>query len=501
MAEDKFQRGRLKTDPSPAMVNYVIRPGLELALKRYYQAFLDCNKAHVLMLAKQNIIAKDVAKAILAVNDEMAKMGDKPTFEINPNKEEIYFNLETYLIKKTGIEIGGQQHTARSRNDLNCTSWRLAVRNSYFEVCDAVNALRQAFLNLGKRSTEAVMSGYTHLQPSEPITFAHYCSAVSACLARDFHRIRECYYSINENALGGTSMGSTTFPIDREMTTELLGFDRPVQNSLDCVSATDYMLEYLAAMAIFNNTVCRISNDLYIWATPDYGYIEMDDSVCCISSIMPQKKNPWSYEYIKGRSGTVEGTFMGGICASRSMEYTFSMVLCEVLDNVWKAVECTLATADILKESIKDIKLNTEKMLATAGDNYCTVTELANSLVRHDKISFRAAHRIVAKVVGYMLEHKLKAHEIDVSVVDKFFMELFNQKTSMTEEDLQRALDPKLNCYSKKYMGGPAPQEVQRQLDLLQKQLDEDIQVTSDRKDKLTAAKDKLEAMVQAAIQ
>ena len=500
MAEDKFQRGRLKIDPAPEVVKYALRPALHVALERYYQAFLDCNKAHVLMLAKQNIISKAAEKAILAVNDEMAKMGDRPTFEIDPNKEEIYFNLETYLIKKTGIEIGGQQHTARSRNDLNYTSWRLATRNAFFEICDLVNKLRQTIIDFANQNKDAVMSGYTHLQPSEPITFAHYCSAISACLERDFHRLKGCYITINENSLGGTSMGSTTFPIDREMTTELLGFDRPVQNSLDCVASTDFALEFLAAMAILNNTLCRICNDLYVWATPDYGYLEIHDSCACISSIMPQKKNPWTLEYIKGKTATAQGLFASGMGTSRTMPYTFCMEFTEILANLWDSVQTTKASVDMLNVTLRTLKVNKERMLKTAEGNYCTVTELANALVRHDKISFRAAHRIVAKVVNHMLEHKLLANQIDTKVVNIYFQELFGKDTIMEERDLQEALDPKMNCYSKKYLGGPAPEEVQRQLNHLQALLDKDKQLTEERRENVAKAKARLEELVSQEI-
>lgn len=499
MTQDKFQRGRLKKKPAQAVIEFLTIPGLKWAVERLYQEFLDCNKAHVLMLAKRSIITREVCRAILQVNDEMAKMG-KPTFEISPEKEEIYFNLESYLIDKVGIEIGGQQHTARSRNDLYTATWRLGIRKYHFQICKLVNELRKQILCIAEGTTDAVMAGHTHLQPSEPITFAHYLCAISSFLSRDFHRLKGAYETINECSLGGTSMGSTTFPIDREMTSELLGFDHPVLNSLDCVSTTDFMLEFMSALAIMNNNLCRFCNDLYVWNSPDFGYIELDDSVTCVSSIMPQKKNPLTLEGIKGKTGTINGDLMAGMSSARTMYYTFSMDFSEILGNVFNCIDESIAILSLMIATLKDIKVRKERMLHNAEGNYCTVTELANALVRHDGISFRAAHRIVAKVVGHMLDKGLKANEIDTVVINLYFQELFNRSTSMTEEDLQGALDPRKNSYSKKTLGGPAPEETMHQIAVLRGLLNEDIVVTESRENKVKEAKERLESLVQEAI-
>ena len=180
--EVENRRGKIKGAPSQEVVRWIIQPGIESDMDHAYQCYLDINKAHVLMLAKQGIIKTEVAKAILKVTDEMAKMGDKPTFEIDPSREDTYFNLEHYLIEHTGLDIGGQQHTARSRNDLIATVTRLSTRKYYLKICKLFNEMRQIVIDVAKKNTDAVMSGYTHLQPSEPITFAHYCSAVLAAL-------------------------------------------------------------------------------------------------------------------------------------------------------------------------------------------------------------------------------------------------------------------------------------------------------------------------------
>lgn len=272
------QRGKIKKAPCAEAVKYLIRPAIETDLKRSYNTILDINKAHVLMLAKQGIISRDDAKKILAATLQIESEKDHPSFEINPEVEDLYFNLERYLIKLTGLEVGGKQHTARSRNDLFATEIRMDTRRYYLKLAGMMNELRRSLIELAEKNVDTVMSGYTHMQPSEPITFGHYLSGVSFALARDYERFEQSWRSLNLCPLGGGSMGSTSFPIDRNYTAQLLGFDAPVQNSLDCVASRDYVLSIVMTLAQTANTMSRCALDLYNWATPEYGYIEVDDS-------------------------------------------------------------------------------------------------------------------------------------------------------------------------------------------------------------------------------
>lgn len=501
MSELENRRGKIKGAPAPEVVRWIIQPGIESDLDHAYQCYLDINKAHVLMLEKQGIIKTEVAKAILKVTDEMAKMGDKPTFAIDPSREDLYFNLEHYLIKHTSLEIGGQQHTARSRNDLLATITRLSTRRFYFKICQLFNEMRQVVIDVAEKNKDAVMSGYTHLQPSEPITFAHYCSAVLAALERDYRRISSVYETLNLCPLGGGSMGSTTFNIDREMTADLLGFDEPLDNSIDCVASRDYASELLAALSLAANTFSRFCFDLYIWATPDYGYVEVDDSAAVCSSIMPQKKNPWTLEHIKGKCAHIEGFFISAFNGMKNTPYTHNQdVNGESTYFLWTALKEMQACIELLSATVKGITLHKDRMVQTARGNFCTVTELANYLVRHDGISFRAAHEIVALVVDYMITHNKKANEIGTDVVNEIFMKLFNKTTSMTDADIQTALDPVLNAHSKKVLGGTAEEEVSRQLARRQAKLNKDNEELAQRVAAVNQAKDRLEAAVSAAI-
>jgi len=492
-----IERGRLKEAPAKEVTDIMVAPTLtQEEIERSFQIYVDVNKAHVLMLTKQGIIKDSVAKKILEVADEMAKMETHPTFEITPELEEMYFNLENYLIEKVGMEIGGQQHTARSRNDLHATVDRMVTRKGLLDICHKINKLRRTLIELARKNEDAVMSGYTHLQPSEPITFAHYLSAVSAAIARDYSRIANTWKFTNLNPLGGGSMGSTTWNIDREYTAELLGFDGIIQNSLDSVCSRDYLLDILSNFALLAGTFARLTQDMRIWATPDYGYVEVADKVAVCSSIMPQKKNPWTFESSASFCARVKGYADAAWITYKGVPYAFTMESMDVISNFWPALEDIGNVAKILDVSMKDIKIHKDRAVETAKGNFTTVTELANTLVRTEGISFRAAHEIVAHVVGFLTEHNMRANEIHVDTLNAISEELFHRPLTITEEQIQEALDPIKNAYSKKVLGGTAPAEVDRQLDILEDQLKQDEAIVLARENSLKEAKCRMEKLV-----
>ena len=458
---DENHRGKIKKAPAPEVVKYLINPAIKTDLERSYQTILDINKAHVLMLAEEGIISTDVAKKILECTQEISAMEGHPTFEINPNVEDLYFNLEKYLLEQTGAEIGGQQHTARSRNDLFATEARMDIRGFYLRLCGMFNELRQNLINLGEANVDAVMSGYTHLQPSEPITFGHYCAGVLNALERDYERIQNAWKALNICPLGGGSMGSTTFMINRDRTSALLGFDEPMQNSIDCTASRDYCLEIIGTMSVASCTLSRFAYDLYMWSTPEYGYVEVDDSVAGCSSIMPQKKNALTLECCKGKAAHMEAFFVSVFSSLKNIPFTHCRdSSTEAMRFVWTALQEFEADLALLNVTIKTLTLKKERMLQAAVQNYCTVTELANYLVRHDGISFRSAHGVVAMLVGYMQEHNKLANEITVDDINPICELLLGKKTSLTDDLIREALDPTRNAMSKKTIGGSNSEDI-----------------------------------------
>ena len=491
MAES-IQRGRMTKTPAPELAKHIMRPGMEEERAHSYQTLCDINKAHVLMLAKQGIIKKAVAQQILAVTQDIAAQEQHPEFDINPNLEDFYIVLERYLIARTSLEIGGQQHTARSRNDLYATMHRLDLRKQYLSLAPKFIALRTRFLELARSGYDMVLSGVTHLQPAEPITLAHYYSAILAVMQRDYKRYSHVWDCLNQCPLGGTSMGSTTFDIDRQYTSDLLGFDKPVENSLDCTTR-DYALEFTASLAMAACSLSRFAMDHYLFSTPEYGYIELDDSVAGSSSIMPQKKNPITLEHIKGKSGHLASFFMSVFCAQKNVPFMHCHDIShESMRYVMSAVKEFDAQLDLFIATLRDIQYRPERMLERARSNFCTVTELANWLVRIDGVSFRTAHETCGSLVGYMIERHLRSDQITLKDLNQN-CQLHGFTTKMTEEQVQEALDPQLSVHSKTCRGGTAKAEVKRQLDLIEKELLADEQELLKRQEHVKAAKAQLE--------
>ena len=497
-------RGAISNPPNKEMVDILIAPEIRADLDspyHVYQAYLDVNKAHVLMLEKQGIIARKVAKDILKVTKKMAAMGDAPAFEIDPEREDLYFNLEHYLIEKTSPEIGGQQHTARSRNDLYSTVLHLSARNAFFEVSKLFLKARETILELAEKNTETVLAGMTCLQPSEPVTVAHYLSGILANLERDFARLAFAYRALNLSPLGACSMGSTTWPIDRKLTAKLMGFDAPFDNSIDSVANVDFIGDILAAFTSAGNTLSRLAYDMYLWCTPEYGYLEVDDGVALCSSIMPQKKNPITFEHIKAKASHLAGFYVGAVGTTRGEPFGLtSIIYSEAPNYMWSAFREMGEVFRLVTATLEGVKFKKERMVENARGNFCTVTELANTLVRVDGISFRTAHDIVADIVRFMLREGRKSNEIDAKLVGKFFKAVTKKPSKVTDRDVALALDPVLNAKSKKVLGGTAPSEVKRQLRARRKALEADASELAKRLKKTLEAKKSMEKMLDALV-
>ena len=501
MTSIENNRGRIRKPIAPEVVKYINDPVAKADYETSYYTYLTINRAHVLMLEKQGIISKDVCKQILKATKEIEAHPIAPDFSKDAGIEDLYTTLERRLIKMVGLEVGGQQHTARSRNDLGATVIRMDTRDYFLTICDFFNKFRASAIKVARDNVDAVFSGYTHMQPSEPVTFGHWLSAVLNGLQRDFHRYAAVWDSLNICPLGGCSMGSTSFPIDRKMTADLLGFTAPMANSMDTTASRDYAAEIVTTLAIAADTLSRMAFDLYIWATPQFGYIEVDDSVAVCSSIMPQKKNAFTLEHIKARAGHMQGYAMAMLSCMKNIIYSHSKdTSVEATKHLRLAMQEMEATFVLAELTLRTLTVNRDKMLEDARRNFCTVTELANYLVRYDKISFREAHEIIATMVGNLCDRKLTGLDINRAAINEVMQKEFNIETSLTEELIQEALDPMRIAQAKKCIGGTAKEEVTRQLDELQKQLDLDVALTNARREFITAAKTKLDVETAAMI-
>ncbi|GIO19690.1 argininosuccinate lyase [Oceanobacillus oncorhynchi subsp. incaldanensis] len=486
-------RERLKSNLSNNVVTHLFAPSIETEQYRSFESMMEVNKAHLVMLISEGIIKFEVGKEIMDSLEEIGEAGPEK-LEIDPNLEDLYFNIEAVLINKVGKEIGGQLHTGRSRNDLYATVLRLNSRKAVLEICHLLIELRYTLLTLAEKYKHVVMTAYTHMQPAEPITLGHYLSAMLYALDRDFSRFIAAFHRTNYSPLGAGATASTTFPINRKQTARLLGFINPMGNSLDGIASRDYLLEIVSAMNIFANNMSRLSQDLYIWSTDEFGLVEVDDSVAASSSIMPQKKNPITLEHIKAKSGHVLGGLVSMTSIMKNTPYGHSRDLAgESHKGFWEAASEIKAAAVLMNETLDTVSFKEEQMIKRAKNNFSTVTELANVLVREGGISFREAHQIVGQLVSEMIEANTPVTKVTSEVIRKISYQLLGKELVITEVSINKALDPAENAKAKNAEGGPAPTTVELQLEAMRnklhkdrKWLEEQYKVIEERKEDLS---------------
>ncbi|MEF3331104.1 argininosuccinate lyase [Oceanobacillus oncorhynchi] len=467
-------RERLKSNLSKNVIEYLFAPSIETEQYRSFESMMEVNRTHLTMLVSEGIITTEAGKKIKEALEEIKAAGPEQ-LEIDPNLEDLYFNIEAALIEKVGKEIGGQLHTGRSRNDLYATVLRMNSRNSVLEICELLIKLRRTLLTLAEKNKNVVMSAYTHMQPAEPITLGHYFSAILYAIDRDFTRLKSSFDSINYSPLGSGAIASTTFPINRKQTAEQLSFTDIMGNSLDGVASRDYILESLSALNILANNISRLSQDLYIWSTDEFSLVEVGDSVAASSSIMPQKKNPITLEHIKAKSGHVLGGLVSVTSIMKNTPYGHSRDIAgESHKGFWDAVAEVKAIIILMNETLETLTFKEERMLTKAKNNFSTVTELANVLVREANISFREAHQIVGQLVSEMLESDTSVTEVTPEVIRDISYQVVGTELVISENSIKKALNPIENAKGKNVEGGPSPSAVKSQLNTLKIKLNQD---------------------------
>jgi len=458
-------RERLSADYGREIVEYLVKPRLSGNLDASYDAMMKINQAHVVMLAEQNIIQPSVASSLLRCLGDMIAAGPL-CLTLDPAKEDLYFNMESEVIDRIGAEIGGQMHTGRSRNDLYATVQRMLARAHWLRLARMANALRQRALETAAQHVETVMTGYTHLQPAQPITLAHYLSGVADALARDTRRLLAAWETINLSALGAGALATTGFPIDRERTADLLGFDGVLENSLDAVASRDYVSEIAFALTGLGITISRLNQDLHLWYTHEFSFIDINDDIAGTSSIMPQKKNPMPIEHLKAKSGHLIGALTASLAVLKGTGFMhcreMNGEMMQPLGDAVREAEAMLRLADAV---LRGLRVDAARMLATAGGNFSTVTDLADALVRKHGFSFRVAHQVVGALVREAVEAGMRgADGIDRAMVERVVARVAGRTLTITADELAECLDPRRNVERRTVTGGPAPVAVEKLL-------------------------------------
>jgi len=474
-------RERLGTAPSDEAINLLFGPRLENGLKDF-DHMLRVHKAHTVMLTKTGIIGEEVGNSLAGVLLALQDAGID-SLELDPKLEDLFYNIEAFITNKVGARIAGQLHTGRSRNDLGAAIHRLHTRDHILSLLNRAMDLRSALLTLAESNVDTVMPGYTHLKPAQPITLGYYLSAVANALERDTIRVARVYESVNLNPLGAAALAGTSFPVDREMTANLLGFDGVVENCLDAIASRDYVLELLSALAIITTTLTRLAGDFYIWQSDEFGMLELGDAIAGTSSIMPQKKNPHPLEQTKGRAPQVYGALMASLSAAKATIFSNNQESggAGVQQQEMAVYESSVAMG-LMAMVMRNVEFDTELMYERTTKDFSTVTELADLIVKKFGISFREAHGIVGGTVMKAVRSNLKATEITIAMLNEESLSIIGSELDLTAEEVAASLEPRNSVAGKPTLGGPNPDQVKRMIQTAWYRLDSEANQLEQRK-------------------
>jgi argininosuccinate lyase len=422
--------------------------------RRLYAHDIAGSIAHCEMLSKQRIIPRRDAQRIIAALRQIHAEFDRGRFRAAPGDEDIHMAIERRLIEKIGA-VGGKLHTARSRNDQVALDLRLFLRTEIRRIVTLLHGLRRCLATLAKRHQDAIMPGYTHLQPAQPVLFAHHCLAYAEMLSRDQERFADCAQRLDVLPLGAGALAGTTFPIDREFVARRLGFARVSANSMDTVSDRDGAAEFLAACALLGMHLSRLAEDLILWSSQEFGFVEFPDAFATGSSIMPQKKNPDVAELIRGKTGRLYGNLLALLTTLKGLPLTYNRDLQEDKEPVFDSADTVRASLSILSALIPQLRVNRERMRAAAAAGFTLATELADYLTRKG-VPFRDAHRIVGEIVRHCLSHTVTLESLTLDQLRRF--------SPRFGTDVSQWLSAEAAVRRRRATGGTAPENVRRQL-------------------------------------
>ncbi|MEC9493218.1 argininosuccinate lyase [Flexistipes sp.] len=422
--------------------------------RKLYRFDIKGSIAHVEMLAKQRIIAEDEARQIKDGLEKIEAEIEEGNFEFRDADEDIHMAIEKRLHELIG-PVAGKLHTARSRNDQVATDFRMYLRERVDEISECLRELMQVIVDKSREKIDVVMPGYTHLQTAQPVLFSHYAMAYFQMFKRDFLRFKDLRERMNECPLGAGALAGTTFDIDRDYTAEKLGFDKPTSNSLDSVSDRDFALEFLSAASICGMHLSRISEEMIIFSSAEFAFLDLPDDFCTGSSIMPQKKNPDMPELIRGKTGRLYGNMISLFTTLKGLPLAYNKDMQEDKEPVFDSVETLISSLRIFTEMFAKMKLNEKKMEKAAGGGFSTATDLADYLVRKG-MPFREAHNAVGKTVAYALSKNKGLEDLE--------MEEFRQFSRVIEGDIFEYVVVAKSVDSRKAKGGTAKISVLQQI-------------------------------------
>jgi argininosuccinate lyase len=430
--------------------------------KRLWREDIAASKAHAAMLREQAIIPEQDATAILQGLDQIAAEFERDGVPERVELEDIHMTVEHRLAELIG-PAAGRLHTARSRNDQVATDFKLWVRGACDEAVDAIRGLQRMLVERADEHLETIMPGFTHLQVAQPVTLGHHLLAYFEMLRRDVSRFADARARMNENPLGSAALAGTSFPIDRERTTDALGFDRPTGNSLDSVSDRDFAIDYLSAAAQCSLHLSRLAEELIIWASPQFGFVKLSDEFSTGSSIMPQKRNPDAAELVRGHSGRNVGALTALMVTMKGLPLAYSKDMQDDKEPVFGARDLLMLSLQALGGMIETVEFVPERMREAAAAGFSTATDLADWLVREAGVPFREAHHITGRAVKAADERGCGLAQLPLEALQAIHPRI--------DERMFEVLSVDASVRSRTSYGGTAPERVREQIAQAKKDL------------------------------
>lgn len=432
--------------------------------KRFYKQDIRGSLAHVAMLAKQGILTEEEKEQITDGLNGILKDVESGKLEISDKYEDIHSFVEATLIDRIG-DPGKKLHTGRSRNDQVALDMKLFTRDEIQEIDAQVKELLEVILHVMEENVETYMPGFTHLQKAQPITLAHHMGAYFEMFRRDHERLKDISKRMNTCPLGSGALAGTTYPLDREYTAELLGFDGPTLNSMDGVSDRDYLLELLSALSIMMMHLSRFCEEVIIWNSNEYQFVEIDDAYSTGSSIMPQKKNPDIAELVRGKTGRVYGALMSLLTTMKGIPLAYNKDMQEDKELVFDAIDTTKGCLALFTGMLRTMRFRKQRMEDSAKNGFTNATDAADYLVNHG-VPFRDAHGIVGQLVLYCIDKNI--------ALDDMSQEEYKAISPVFEEDIYEAISMKTCVEMRNTIGAPGKSAMEQAIALEEAYLKEE---------------------------
>ncbi|EIM76973.1 argininosuccinate lyase [Nitratireductor aquibiodomus RA22] len=492
---------RLSQPLAQEVLDLVFTPRIARELASGVEDLCALSEAHLVMLSRKGFIDRQSAATIASALLGMRQDGMEAV-KPDPAREDGYFNFEAELMSRAGVEAGGRLHVARSRNDINATIDRISARRALATLAGLAIELRTALLERAARFADAVMPGYTHLQPAQPITYGFYLVGVANALERDTERLFSAYTAANRCPLGACALAGTSFAIDRDLLADLLGFDGLHLHAQDAVASRDYAWDIAGAVLSLATNWGRFSQDLYIWGTQEFGLVRFSDSIAGTSSIMPQKKNPVAIEYLKAASGDVLGGVASVFTVLKGGHFTHAGDTGRsALAPLWSSLRLAGDALRIATLVANEAEPLTAAMQDRADGGFSTATDLADSLVREAGVSFREAHHAIADLVRMALERGLDPSQISGVDIGEALARSLGRHVDIDLTAAANTLDPVKSVAGRRSPGAASPGETARMLQIAQQRVVEDRGRLDGLVNQTETARRRLAAAVETLLQ